>query len=91
MTPKTERLSLRLTRQQAGVIRRAAEVRGENANEFVLRHAMEAAEIELGDWRVFVADDDAWDGIHALLSRPPELPRAMITLLSNPSVLEPLS
>jgi uncharacterized protein (DUF1778 family) len=88
MAPKTERLSLRLTPEQDAVLRRAAEARGESANEFVLRHAVEAAQIELADRRVFVADEAAWEEFQALLSRPPALPQAMIKLLSNPSVLE---
>jgi uncharacterized protein (DUF1778 family) len=88
MAPKTERLSLRLTPRQDAVLRRAAEARGESANEFVLRHAVEAAEMELADRRVFVADDAAWNELQELLSRPPALPQAMIKLLSNPSVLE---
>jgi uncharacterized protein (DUF1778 family) len=88
MGSKTERLSLRLTPHQDNVLRRAAEARGESANDFVLRHAVEAAEMELADRRVFVADDDAWSELQELLSRPPALPPAMIKLLSNPSVLE---
>ena len=59
MASKTERLSLRLTPEQDAVLRRAAEARGESANDFVLRHAVEAAEIELADRRVFVVDDAA--------------------------------
>jgi uncharacterized protein (DUF1778 family) len=88
MTAKTERLSLRLTPDQDAVLRRAAEARGESTNEYVLRHAVEAAEMELADRRVFVADDAAWEQLQALLSAPPALPQAMIKLLSNPSVLE---
>ena len=60
MASKTERLSLRLTPEQDAVLRRAAEARGESANDFVLRHAVEAAEMELADRRVFVVDDAAW-------------------------------
>ena len=88
MTSKTERLSLRLTPQQDAVLRRAAEARGESANDFVLRHAVEAAEMELADRRVFVIDDAAWNELHHLLSAPPALPEPMLKLLSNPSVLE---
>jgi len=77
-------------RSQRGysVLRRAAEARGESANDFVLRHAVEAAEMELADRRVFVVDDDAWDQLQDLLSAPPALPEAMVKLLSNTSVLE---
>ena len=88
MASKTERLSLRLTPEQDAVLRRAAEARGESANDFVLRHAVEAAEMELADRRVFVVDDGTWDELQDLLSAPPALPEAMVNLLSNPSVLE---
>ena len=88
MAAKTERLSLRLTPEQDAVLRRAAEARGESANDFVLRHAVEAAEMELADRRVFVVDDAAWDELQELLSAPPALPEAMVKLLSTPSVLE---
>jgi len=88
MAPKTERLSLRLTPQQDAVLRRAAQARGESTNDFVLRHAVEAAETELADRRVFAVDDAAWVQLQELLSAPPALPEAMVKLLSNPSVLE---
>ena len=74
MASKTERLSLRLTPEQDAVLRRAAEARGESANDFVLRHAVEAAETELADRRVFVVDDAEWDQLQELLSAPPALP-----------------
>jgi uncharacterized protein (DUF1778 family) len=88
MASKTARLSLRLTPEQDAVLRRAAEARGESANDYVLRHAVEAAEMELADRRVFVVDDDAWTELQKLLSEPPALPPAMIALLTNRSVLE---
>lgn len=70
MTQKTERLSLRLTPQQDALLRRAAEARGVSANDFIVRHAVEAAEMELADRRVFVLDDVGWDELHALLHGP---------------------
>ena len=88
MASKTERLSLRLTPEQDAVLRRAADARGESANDFVLRHAVEAAETELADRHVFAVDDAEWDQLQELLSAPPALPAAMVKLLSNPSVLE---
>jgi uncharacterized protein (DUF1778 family) len=88
MPTKTARLSLRLTPEQDAVLRKAAEARGESANDYVLRHAVEAAEMELADRRVFVVDDAAWTDLQALLSEPPALPAAMIKLLTTPSVLE---
>jgi uncharacterized protein (DUF1778 family) len=88
MTQETERISLRLTPQQEAVLRRAAEARGESANDFIVRHAVEAAEMELADRRVFDLDDVGWDELQSLLSRPPALPRAMIEPLSERTVLE---
>jgi uncharacterized protein (DUF1778 family) len=86
---KTERLSLRLTPKQDMVLRRAAEVRGESTNDYVLRHAVEAAELDLADRRVFAIDDAAWNELQGLLSaKPSQFPPAMVRLLSQQSVLE---
>ena len=85
---KTERLSLRLTLAQYAVLRRAAQARGVSASDYVLRHAVEAAEADLADRRVFAVDDAAWNELQAVLSGPAELPTAMVKLLSGPSVLE---
>lgn len=89
MASKTERLSLRLTPKQDIVLRRAAEARGESTSDYVLRHAVEAAELDLADRRVFALDEAAWNELQSLLSTAPaQLPPAMTRLLSEPSVLE---
>jgi len=89
MASKTERLSLRLTTKQDMVLRRAAEARGESTSDYVLRHAVEAAELDLADRRVFAIDDAAWNRLQGLLSATPsQLPPAMAKLLSQQSVLE---
>jgi uncharacterized protein (DUF1778 family) len=88
MATKTERLNLRLTAAQDAVLRTAAEARGESTSDYVLRHAVEAAEMDLADRRVFVIDDAAWAELQALVSAQPELPLPMAKLLSKPSVLE---
>jgi uncharacterized protein (DUF1778 family) len=89
MASKTERLSLRLTPKQDIVLRRAAEARGESTGDYVLRHAVEAAELDLADRRVFALDDAAWNELQGLLSATPsQLPPAMAKLLSRQSVLE---
>ena len=86
---KTERLSLRLTPTQDMVLRRAAEARGESTSDYVLRHAVEAAELDLADRRVFILDDAAWDELQGLLSATSsQLPPAMTKLLSQQSALE---
>jgi uncharacterized protein (DUF1778 family) len=89
MASKTERLSLRLTTKQDMALRRAAEARGESTNDYVLRHAVEAAEVDLADRRVFALDDVAWNELQDLLSTTPsQFPSAMARLLSQQSVLE---
>jgi uncharacterized protein (DUF1778 family) len=89
MASKTARLSLRLTPKQDVVLRRAAEARGESTSDYVLRHAVEAAELDLADRRVFALEDAAWNKLQDLLSATPsQLPPAMARLLSQQSVLE---
>ncbi|MBJ7608096.1 MAG: DUF1778 domain-containing protein [Candidatus Dormibacteraeota bacterium] len=85
MATKTERLNLRLSTEQDTVLRRAAQARGESTSDYVLRHAVAAAETDLADRRVFVVDDNAWAELNELLSAAPsDLPGAMKALLSAP-------
>jgi uncharacterized protein (DUF1778 family) len=88
MASKTERLSIRLTPEQDLVLRRAAEVRGESTNSYVLRNAVGAAQSDLADLRSFVANADEWREIESALSRPVTFNAAMVKLLTSPSVLE---
>jgi uncharacterized protein (DUF1778 family) len=88
MTTKTERLSIRLSPEQDVVLRRAAEVRGESTNEYVLRNAVGAAQSDLADLRTFVATENEWQEIERALSAPVTFTAAMAKLLTSPSVLE---
>jgi len=88
MASKTERLNLRLTPAQDAVLRRAADARGEAVSDYVLRHAVEAAETDLADRRVFVADDVAWERLQDVLAQPARPAKKLQQLLSEPSVLE---
>jgi uncharacterized protein (DUF1778 family) len=47
MDVKTEHLNLRLTSTQDAILRSAAEARGESISDYVLRHAVVAAEMDL--------------------------------------------
>ncbi|MHB1891038.1 MAG: type II toxin-antitoxin system TacA family antitoxin [Acidimicrobiales bacterium] len=85
MATKSERLNLRLTPAQDAVLRTAAAARRESTSDYVLRHAVEAAEMDLADRRVFVVDDAAWTELQALISARPDLPLPMAKLLSNRS------
>lgn len=88
MARKSERLNLRVTPEQDTLLRHAAEARGESVTEYVLRHAVEAAETELADRRVFFADEASWERLQELLARPPRPADRLRKLLAEPSVLE---
>ena len=88
MGTKSNRWTLRVTSAQDAVVRRVLETTGESLNEYVVRHAVEAAETDLADRRVFAVDDAAWSEFEALLSRPPTHKPRLAKLLTNPSVLE---
>ncbi len=88
MANKTERLSIRLTPEQDILLHRAAEARGESTNAYVLRNAVGAAQSDLADLRVFVADENAWLEIESSLCQPVTFTSEMVKLLTTPSVLE---
>lgn len=53
------------------------------------RYAIEAPEMDLADRRVFVVvDDDSWNELQAMLSRPLVRKPQLAKLLTTPSVLE---
>lgn len=85
---KGGRWNLRVTAAQDAVVRRVLDTTGESLNEYVVRHAVQAAETDLADRRVFVLDDVAWTDLQALLDRPPNPKPELARLLANPSILE---
>ena len=88
METKTARWTLRVTAAQDAAVRRVLEATGESLNEFVVRHAIEAAHTELADRRVFAIDDDAWAELQAVLDRPPLLRPEIAKLLTDSTVLD---
>ncbi|MBN7554211.1 type II toxin-antitoxin system TacA family antitoxin [Mycobacteroides abscessus] len=88
METKSGRWHLRVTAAQDAVVRRVLDVTGESLNDYVVRHAVQAAEADLADRRVFVLDDAAWIDLQALLDRPPSPKPELARLLANPSILE---
>lgn len=88
MGTKTARWTLRVTAAQDAAVRRVLEATGESLNEFVVRHAIEAAHTELADRRVFAIDAAAWAELQAVLDRPPQLRPEMAKLLAGPTVLD---
>jgi uncharacterized protein (DUF1778 family) len=79
---------LRVTPAQDAAVRRVLEARGESLNDYVVRHAVEAAHIDLADRQAFVIDPAAWSQLQALLDRPPVFKPELAKLLSEQSVLE---
>jgi len=77
-----------VTAAQDAVVRRVLEITGESLNEYVVRRAVEAAETDLADRRVFVLNDTDWAQLQALLDRPPRPKPELGRLLANPSTLE---
>lgn len=88
METKTARWTLRVTPAQDAMVRRVLDETGESLNEYIVRHAVEAAQIDLADRRVFAVDDAAWAELQALLDRPPVYKPELAKLLANDSVLE---
>lgn len=88
MQTKSGRWTLRVTPSQDAAVRRVLEATGESLNDYVVRHAVEAAHEDLADRRVFVLDDTAWTELQELLDRPPVLKAELFELLRNPSVLD---
>lgn len=88
MESKSGRWTLRVTPTQDAVVRRVLELSGESLNEYVVRHAVQAAESELADRRVFAVDDTTWAELQAVLDRPPMRKPKLDRLLRGRSVLE---
>jgi uncharacterized protein (DUF1778 family) len=85
---KTERWTLRVTPAQDAAVRRVLDATGESLNEYVVRHAVEAAHSDLADRRLFALDDSEWKQLQDLLDRPPARKPRLARLLNEPSVLE---
>jgi len=85
---KGGRWNIRVTAAQDAMVRRVLDVTGESLNEYVVRHAVQAAEADLADRRVFVLADAAWADLQAVLDRPPSPKPELARLLTNPSLLE---
>ncbi len=88
METKTERWTLRVTPGQDAAVRRVLAATGESLNEYVVRHAVEAAHMDLADRRVFVVDDGDWAALQEILDRPAARKPDLARLLGTPSVLE---
>jgi uncharacterized protein (DUF1778 family) len=86
--PKSERLAVRVSREQRALLVDASRAQETTVTEFVLGAATRAAQDALADRRRFVLDEPDWAAFVSALDRAPhDLPR-LRSLLSSPSVLD---
>ncbi len=69
-------------------MRRAAQERGENLTDFIIRSACAEAEQTLADQRRFSLDADQWSTFVAALDRPVQPRPRLRRLFAEPSVVE---
>lgn len=85
---KGERIPLRVSERDKAIIARAAKLERKSVSEFVLGHAVEAAEIALGMQTRFELDEAQWAEFEAILDAPPRDMPQMRKLLSEPTIFD---
>jgi uncharacterized protein (DUF1778 family) len=69
-TPKTQRLNLRIEKDDEALFKQAALVHRESLTQFLVESGRERAERLLADRTSFRVDSDAWQEIVAAMDRP---------------------
>jgi uncharacterized protein (DUF1778 family) len=85
---RTERLNVRVTQDQARLIRMAAKETRANLTSFVVESACLRAEEALASQRHIVLDARQWEAFIAALDRPAQDKPRLRALLTEPSILE---
>lgn len=85
---RTERLNVRVTEDEARLIRVAAKQLRANVSSFLVESACLRAEEALASQRHFVYTTQQWEAFTAALDRPPADKPGLERLLNEPSVLE---
>lgn len=67
---RDQRLNFRVSAQQQGLIRQAADARDSTVTDFILDSVLASAERVLADRKWFVASDEQWAQFQALLDAP---------------------
>ncbi len=88
MTPKAERLHLRINAEQKALLEAASAAAGDSVSTFVLTAATEAAADLLADRRVFLLDEPAWQVFDQALNRPAKDIAGLRELMRTPTVLD---
>lgn len=85
---RTERLNVRVTEDQARLIRLAAKETKASMSSFLVESARLRAEETLASQQNFVYTEKQWDAFTAALDRPEQDKPRLRALLSEPSILE---
>lgn len=85
---RTERLNIRVTEDQARLIRLAAKETNANVSAFLVESACLRAEESLASQQQFVYSAKQWAAFTAALDRPAKAKPALKKLLTEPSILE---
>jgi uncharacterized protein (DUF1778 family) len=85
---KDSRIAVRLSSEQAALIRHAAEIEGTSITEFTVEAAVSRARDMLTDQRLFLLDDAAWTEFLALLDRPVVHKPRLEQLFARESIFE---
>jgi|CZLA01.1.fsa_nt_gi uncharacterized protein (DUF1778 family) len=85
---RTRRLNIRASVEQENLIREAAQRRGENLTDFVLRSACVEAELTLSDKRSFALPPEKWKAFLTALDKPPVIKPQLKKLFTEASILE---
>jgi uncharacterized protein (DUF1778 family) len=86
--PKSERLAVRVSREQRALLVDASRAQETTVTEFVLGAATRAAHDVLADRRRFLLDAPDWAAFVSALDRAPRDLPLLRSLLSTPSVLD---
>jgi len=84
--PRSDRPQLRVSPHERTVIQRVAEAEAsrDTVTDYVVRHAVSAANSDLADRRHFALDDAAWAELQTLLERPAVRKPALQELFAQP-------
>jgi len=85
---KESKVQLRLRPAQKEIIARAAEVKQTTVTNFMVEHALTAAQQVLADQVHFALSPEKWDAFCKALDSPPKEIPALRKLLTEPSVFD---
>lgn len=82
-TPKTQRLNLRIEKEDEALFKRAAMVHRESLTRFLVESGRERAERLLADQTSFRVDSEAWQEIVAAMDQPAKAQPELAKLFSR--------